>query len=440
MRSPLVVGVDVHRKDNHFHCLDPTGQTIATFKQRNNRPGTERAIAQLTTIVHHGQFDGIRLAAEATNWYWLPFFQLLASDPTLNQCALELYAFNPRITAKYRDTFLDLDKDDPEDALLIADRLRIGRELPHPFSFDAQALALRTLTRLRHRLTHELTMVKLYTLNGIYLKASEYTLAGTAAFDKPFGPTSVKLLQEFATLDELAAMPLDELAAWVEKQGRGSFADVERTAQKLHTIAQNSYQLPSPLSESVDLSVRLNLQHIAQLERLRTQLDHAIGEQLAAHPNTLTSIPGIGRVYAAGIVAEIGDITRFGGDEAKVAKMAGLKWRKNKSADRASEETPLTRRGNVYLRYYLCEAANSVRMHDVSYAAYYEKKHTEVPKHKHKRAVTLTARKLVRLIVRLLTTNEPYQVRRQAETTNAAEQERLTRRLARRPRPTEGAQ
>ena len=436
MQFPLFVGVDVHRKDNHFHCLDPTGQTIAIFKQRNNRPGTQRAVAQLTSIVHHGAFDGVRLAAEATNWYWLPFFQTLASDPTLTQCAVELYAFNPRVTAKYRDTFLDLDKDDPEDALLIADRLRIGRELPHPFTFDAGSLALRTLTRFRHRLTHELSMAKLHYLNYIYLKASEYTLAGTAAFDKPFGPTSVKLLSEFATLDELAAMPLNELAAFLEKQGRGSFADVERTAQKLHTIARDSYQLPSPLSDSVDLAVRLNLQHIAQLERLRTQLDRAIGEEMAAHPNTLTGIPGIGPVYAAGIVAEIGDITRFGGDEAKVAKMAGLKWRKNKSAERASEETPLTRRGNVYLRYYLCEAANSVRMHDVSYAAYYEKKYNEVPKHKHKRAVTLTARKLVRLIVRLLTTNEPCQARRQIETIPEAEQERLTHRLARRPRPT----
>jgi transposase len=439
MQFPLLVGVDVHRKDNHFHCLDPTGQTIATFKQRNNRPGTQRAIAQLTSIVHHGAFDGLRLAAEATNWYWLPFLQTLASDPTLTQYKIELYAFNPRVTAKYRDSFLDLDKDDPEDALLIADRLRIGRELPHPFTFDAGSLALRTLTRFRHRLTHELSMAKLHCLSYIYLKASEYTLGGTAAFDKPFSPTSIKLLTEFATLDELAAMPLHELAAWLEKQGRGSFADVERTAQKLHTIAHGSYQLPSPLSESVDLAVRLNLQHITQLERLRTQLDRAIGEQLAAHPNTLTSIPGIGSVYAAGIVAEIGDITRFGGNEAKVAKMAGLKWRKNKSAERASEETPLTRRGNVYLRYYLCEAANSVRMHDVSYAAYYEKKHDEIPKHKHKRAVTLTARKLVRLIVRLLTTNEPYQARRQAETISEAEQERLTRRLARRPRPMEGA-
>jgi transposase len=210
---------------------------------------------------------------------------------------------------------------------------------------------------------------------------------------------------------------------------------VERTAQKLHQIATDSYHLPAPLAESVDVALRLNLEHIAQLEQLRKQLEEAIGEQLAAYPTTLTSIPGLGSVYAAGIVAEIGDIARFGGDEAKVAKFAGLKWRKTKSGERQSEETPLTRRGNAYLRYYLCEAANSVRMHDVSYAAYYEKKYNEVPKHKHKRAITLTARKLVRLVVRLLTTNEPYQARRQAEAINEAEQERLRRRLARRPRP-----
>jgi transposase len=435
MTSILYVGVDVHRKDNHFHCLDPTGQTIASEKQRNNRRGTERAIVQLTALLQQGQFDELRLAAEATNWYWLPFFQLLASDPTLNQSSVKLYAFNPRVTAKYRETFLDLDKDDPEDALLLAERLRLGRELPHPFSFDADALALRTLTRFRQRLTHELTMAKLYCLNWVYLKASEYTLSGTAAFDKPFSPTSIKVLSEFATLDELAAMPLEELAAWLTQHGRGSFADLERTAQKLHQVARDSYQLPSPLAENVDLAVRLNLQHIAQLERLRKQLDQAISEQLAAYPTTLSNIPGIGPVYAAGIVAEIGDIGRFGGDEAKVAKMAGLKWRKTKSAERQSEETPLTRRGNAYLRYELCEAANSVRMHDASYAAYYEKKYNEVPKHKHKRAVTLRARKLVRLVVRLLTTNEPYQARRQEETTSGGVGERSARRLARRPRP-----
>lgn len=51
-------------------------------------------------------------------------------------------------------------------------------------------------------------------------------------------------------------------------------------------------------------------------------------------------------------------------------------------------------------------------MRDAEYAAYYDRKYHEVPKHQHKRAITLTARKLVRLVVRLLTTNQPYRPRR----------------------------
>lgn len=53
-------------------------------------------------------------------------------------------------------------------------------------------------------------------------------------------------------------------------------------------------------------------------------------------------------------------------------------------------------------------------MHNHEYGAYYERKYHEVRQHQHKRAIVLTARKLVRLVVRLLTTNQPYQVRRPA--------------------------
>jgi transposase len=113
-------------------------------------------------------------------------------------------------------------------------------------------------------------------------------------------------------------------------------------------------------------------------------------------------------------VAELGDIARFEFDQAKVAKFAGFKWKKHQSGDFTAEETHLTRTGNRYLRYYFCEAANAVRMHDAEYAAYYDRKYREVRQHQHKRAIVLTARKLVRLVVRLLTSNQPYQVRRPA--------------------------
>jgi hypothetical protein len=80
-------------------------------------------------------------------------------------------------------------------------------------------------------------------------------------FRQAIQPDQCQATDEFATLDQLAAMSLEHLAAWLEQQGRGSFADLERTAQKLHQIARDSYQLPALLAESVDLALRLNLQH-----------------------------------------------------------------------------------------------------------------------------------------------------------------------------------
>jgi hypothetical protein len=51
-------------------------------------------------------------------------------------------------------------------------------------------------------------------------------------------------------------------------------------------------------------------------------------------------------------------------------------------------------------------------MHDREYGTYYERKYHEVRQHQHKRAIVLTARKLVRLVVRLLTSHQAYQPRR----------------------------
>ncbi|PJI52201.1 IS110 family transposase, partial [Methylobacterium radiotolerans] len=65
------------------------------------------------------------------------------------------------------------------------------------------------------------------------------------------------------------------------------------------------------------------------------------------HP--LLSIPGIGPVSAALMIAEIGDISRFE-TEAKLAKYAGLTWRTKQSGNFRAEETFMTKTGNVYLR------------------------------------------------------------------------------------------
>ncbi|ELW9008254.1 IS110 family transposase, partial [Campylobacter upsaliensis] len=85
------------------------------------------------------------------------------------------------------------------------------------------------------------------------------------------------------------------------------------------------------------------------------ELDKAIQKLLEGIPNTLQTIPGIGPVYTAGILAEIGQIDRFD-NQASIAKYSGLTWSKNQSGKFQAEETKMIRSGNRFLRYYLVEA------------------------------------------------------------------------------------
>jgi transposase len=148
--------------------------------------------------------------------------------------------------------------------------------------------------------------------------------------------------------------------------------------------------------------------NIRTLKAQLKQLDQTIALELQAIPQTLASIPGLGPVWTAGIIAEIGAITRFPDDDA-LAQFAGLTWSTYQSGQFQAEDTSLTQRGNTYPRYYLVEAANSVRMHCPEYRQYYAAKYAETPKHAHHRALVLTARKLVRLVDALLRSATLYQ-------------------------------
>ena len=149
---------------------------------------------------------------------------------------------------------------------------------------------------------------------------------------------------------------------------------------------------------------------MATIRTLQQQLqtvDRTIAQELKGIPQTLASVPGLGPVWTAGLVAEIGDVTRFP-TEASLAQYAGLVWHVHESGEFQAEDTPLTKVGNTYLRYYLVEAANSVRVHCPEYTAYYQAKFAQSPKHAHKRALVLTARKLVRLVDALLRVGALY--------------------------------
>ena len=106
------------------------------------------------------------------------------------------------------------------------------------------------------------------------------------------------------------------------------------------------------------------------LESQIKEFDKAIKSQMELLPNVLISISGIGPVYSAGIMAEIGDINRFN-SQAALAKYAGLAWKQHQSGGFESEVTRLIPSGNRFLKYYLFEAAFSLVRCDKEYSDFY---------------------------------------------------------------------
>lgn len=161
------------------------------------------------------------------------------------------------------------------------------------------------------------------------------------------------------------------------------------------------------LADPVNASLAASISVIKAMQSEIKKLDKLIAKLLEALPQTLNSIKGIGPVYAAGILAEVADIKRFRNHKA-LAKFAGLVWNEHQSGEWRAEDTRRIRSGYKYLRYYLVEAANLIRLHDQEYGCFYRSKYDEAHNHKHKRALVLTARKLVRLVFALLRTNQLY--------------------------------
>lgn len=270
---------------------------------------------------------------------------------------------------------------------------------------DYRYKALQTLTRARFYAIQNLTREKQRFANYLFLKCSG--LAQEKVLPQNTSATTIALMEQFETVDKLSYADLEELTEFITKSGRGRFADPAATAKAVKAAARGSYRLPKTVNDSVNQAMSVSITGMRAMEGQIKTLDKAIEQQFEIIPNTLTSIPGIGKVYSAGIIAEIGDIHRFQ-SQASVAKFAGLVWTQHQSGSFEAEHSKLIKSGNRFLRYYLLEAANSVRRCDSEFRRYYDLKYKEVNKYQHKRALALTARKLVRLVFRLLKDNRLY--------------------------------
>ena len=361
----------------------------------------------------HPNLDTIVIALESTSVYSIHIANFLSASEVLMPYKPYVYCVNPKATANYRKSYISMDKTDPMDAFLIADFARVGRTKKYEPWRGSQYLALKRLTRHRLHLAECITREKTYMVSNLYLKFSELQLLEGAEhpFSNTYGAAASAVLTEFLSPQEIIDASEEELLAFLAKKSRNCIADISRTSELLKKAARDSYRLDKCMYEPLNVSLASSFNCIQTYQKEIKLIDQAIEKCInGMNPNAFTilkSIPGIGPVWAAGILAEIGDITAFHSSDA-LAKYAGLTWPKNDSGDFVSEDNRISKAGNTYLRYYLGEAANSVRRYVPEYADFYSRKYAEAARHQHKRALALTSRKFVRLVFGLLVKNQLY--------------------------------
>ena len=412
--STLFVGIDVSSKSNVVYAMDFEENKYISSSFGNNQPGADELTGMIAgCMAQHKNLDTIVIALEATSVYSVHIANFLSTSEILMPYKPYVFCVNPKATAGYRKSYIGLEKTDPSDAFLIADFARVGRTKKMEPWRGGQFIALKRLTRHRMHLAECLTREKTYMVSNLYLKFSELQLL--EGEDKPFsnlyGATSSAVLTEFMSPQEIIDASEEELLSFLADKSRNRISDLSKTSELLQKAARDSYRLDKCMYEPLNISLASSFNCIHAFQKEMKLIEQAIEKCISGmNPNALIilqSIPGIGPVWASGIISEIGDAAAFHSSDA-LAKYAGLYWPKGDSGDFTSEDNKMSKAGNPYLRYYLGEAANSVRKHVPEYAEFYAKKYAEVTKHQHKRALALTSRKFVRLVFGLLVKNQLY--------------------------------
>ena len=409
IKNTLYVGVDVSLKSLTTCILDTLGSVIFKPANFSNDPsGVDSLFNKILELAKNHDVEDIFIGVEATSVYDCHLLYAISDNDALNKFNISSYCFTPKLINNFKKSLGDLPKNDKSDSFVIAQKLKSGH-LPDECYINFKQLALQRLTRFRKHTMDSITREKGYLTSLLFLKFS--TMAQQNILSDEFGATGETLLTEFCSVDDICNKPIEELIDIIASASQNSFKDVHAVASKIQEAAKTSFKLPGDINDSITFIMKNSFEIISSLEKSIRHTDKSIASLLEKNFKNesiiLQSIDGIGSVISAGIIAEIGNVKRFD-DDAALAKFAGLVWSQYQSGEFEAEDTHLKKSGNQYLRYYFCLAASSMKMHNDRFKEFYSRKYSEASSHKHKRALVLTARKVVKLVFALLRDNKLY--------------------------------
>ena len=357
----IFVGIDRATRQHQVVVLDARGQRLTSFKVPHSRAGLHELVERCTSRRARREHGQVHFAFEATGHVWE------AVGAFLEQHALRYHVVNPIATFRVREARqMGRDKRDLMDAEQIAQLLRPG-VVTQCQLLPATHMQLRRGWGEYHRLRRARATLKTRLVHQLYGVFPE--LIG--AWHTVTAPGCLAVLRTGLPPQRIADLTKPALLRIVQAHRRGRRMwrfKIEQVWEK----AGRTVAAPHGHAAAMREVTRL----VARMDFIGDQLDHVAAELqpcLEAVPEAtyLATLPGIGWVTSAGLIAEIGPFDRYQHGR-QLVTLAGLQPSRRESGQRAGR-TPMTKRGRAQLRAVVYMATLSSLRHHRRLKAHYER-------------------------------------------------------------------
>ena len=378
----LYIGIDISKYKHDCIVINDAGVIVRNvFSFNNSRAGFDQFITMYRSLNPN---EIKKIGFEATGHYQDNF------KVFLEQSNIQFMELNALLVHKFKNSqTLRGVKTDKTDAKLIASYLSTIEFKPYP-KISYHMLALRCLCKRHFDLIGERAKYLIRITNFLDRTFPEFKeFIGNKLKSK----TVMHILHHYGIPSKIANMNTQSFDN-LRRASHGRFSVVKFAALK--ELAKNTVGFSCP-NDVFEINSLLRIYD--SYEEEISKVENEITTLMSKNKSHIPTIPGIGNVSAATMIAEIEDITRFS-DPDKLLAFAGLDPRIYQSGN-TDNKGRMNKKGSVTLRRVLMNCAESSMIYIPSFYIYYKKKRDEGKPNRV--ALSHVARKLVRLIYKLET-------------------------------------
>lgn len=291
----ILVGIDWSEKWHDVCLMDEGGQVLARRRIDDSLAG----LTQLQSLIAEHAEDAAKVVIGIETPHGLMVRALQAAG-------YAIYAVNPLAASRYRDRHaVSRKKSDRGDAMMLADLVRTDRHKHRQLSDDSElAEAVKVLAR-SHK---SLIWTRQQLGNQLRSALREFYPGALEAFGDHLGEVdSLALLERAPTPAQGRALSLAKITSALRKAGRRNVE--QRAAEIREALRAPHLEQPAAVAQAHGVAVAdlagLLQDVIARIGRQEKELDGS----LKVHPDAeiYLSLPGLGTVLGARVLAEFGD-------------------------------------------------------------------------------------------------------------------------------------